>query len=389
MEDIVDCSWKTDGSIDDCQVVASKTSNGANNIEIDASAVHSPVNLMAEIIKDKNDVPDSYWFAVEIVDLGGDDNNNNSSNTISVGVVSPEEFKPGYKIKGMFYNGNLTNGSAGLSIGYGPYLKSGDICVLECATTTTTSATTTTTTTDDDDTTTSGTFSMTIYVNGIKIGTGFEIEIPKNDGTTTTTTTTTTTHQSKRFSPCVHVNGKAKITTKITTEKPPNLLLPPVGQQPQHPLDGDWVIVEMKAASSMEQILPIKEENNSKVITMNLDVDSVNSSSLFISVKVCNAIRIGKGFRPRPGDDDGTIYDLTSTGKGPPMMTMMMAFPPYNKVENEISSAMEEGWKSIRFLPGDGDEDDDGLKIFGNDNNVVIARCVRKKNDDIAALTSY
>jgi len=67
-------------------------------------------------------------------------------------------------------------------------------------------------------------------------------------------------------------------------------------------------------------------------------------------------------------------------------MTRMMAFPPYNRVENEILSAMEEGWKSIQFLP-DGDEDE--LKIFGNDSNVVLARCVRKKNDDIAALTSY
>jgi hypothetical protein len=386
MENNVDCSWKTDGSVDDCQVVVSKTSNGANNIEIDASAVRSPVNLMAERKDDDNLLlPESYWFTVEIVDLGGD-NNNNSSNSISVGVVFTDEFKPGYKIKGMFYNGNLTNGRAGLSIGYGPYLKSGDICVLECATATTIA------TTDDDTNTSGGTFSMTIYVNGIKIGKGFEIEIPKNNDTTT--------HQSKRFSPCVHVNGKAKITTKITTEKPPNLLLPQVGQQQQHPLDGDWVIVEMNAASGMEQVLPIKEENNNNnngravggrrgkeiVVSMNLDVDNVNCLSLSISVKVANSIRIGKGFKPRPDDDDGMIYDLTSMGEGPPMMTRMMAFPPYNKVENEISSALEEGWKSIKFLP-DGDEDE--LKIFGNDDDVVLARCVRKKNDDNAALTSY
>ena len=376
MENNVGCSWKTDGSTD-YQVVVSKTSNGTNNIEIDASTVQCPVNLMAEIEDDGNSLfPKSYWFTVEIVDLGGDDNKN-SSNSISVGIVSADEFKPGYKIKGMFYNGNLTNGRASLSIGYGPYLKSGDICVLECATTTTTA-----TTADDTNT------SMTIYVNGIKIGTGFEIEIPKNNDTTT--------HQAKRFLPCVHVNGKAKITAKITTDKPPNLLLPPVGQQKQHPLDGDWVIVELNVASGMEQILPIKKENNGRavdgrrgkdiVVTMNLDVDNVNSSSLSISVKVANSIRIGKGFKPRPDDDNGMIYDLTSIGKRLPMMTRMMAFPPYNRVENEISSAMEEGWKSIQFLP-DGDEDE--LKIFGNDSNVVLARCVRKKNDDIAALTSY
>ena len=376
MENNVDCSWKTDGSTD-YQVVVSKTSNGTNNIEIDASTVQCPVNLMAEIEDDGNSLfPKSYWFTVEIVDLGGDDNKN-SSNSISVGIVSADEFKPGYKIKGMFYNGNLTNGRASLSIGYGPYLKSGDICVLECATTTTTA-----TTADDTNT------SMTIYVNGIKIVQGSKLKFQKIMIRRRT--------KQKCHLPCVHVNGKAKITAKITTDKPPNLLLPPVGQQKQHPLDGDWVIVELNVASGMEQILPIKKENNGRavdgrrgkdiVVTMNLDVDNVNSSSLSISVKVANSIRIGKGFKPRPDDDNGMIYDLTSIGKRLPMMTRMMAFPPYNRVENEISSAMEEGWKSIQFLP-DGDEDE--LKIFGNDSNVVLARCVRKKNDDIAALTSY
>jgi hypothetical protein len=118
MEKKVYRSWKTDGSIDDCQVVVSKTSNGTTNIEIDASAVQSPVNLMAEMKDDNNLLfPESYWFTVEIVDLGADNNNNNSSNSISVGVIFTDEFKPGYKIKGMFYNGNLTNGRAGLSIG--------------------------------------------------------------------------------------------------------------------------------------------------------------------------------------------------------------------------------------------------------------------------------
>mmetsp|Transcript_34494 Transcript_34494/g.38504 ORF Transcript_34494/g.38504 Transcript_34494/m.38504 type:complete len:129 (-) Transcript_34494:270-656(-) len=128
MEDTVDCLWKHDGSSVDCQV--SKASNGTNTIKIDASSLHSPVNLMAEIKDDEKGrlFPESYWFTISIDDLG---DNNNSNSSISVGAVTVEEFIPGYKIKGMFYSGNLINVSAGLTIGYGPYLQSGDICVLE------------------------------------------------------------------------------------------------------------------------------------------------------------------------------------------------------------------------------------------------------------------
>ena len=176
---VVACSWKTDGSIDSQAVNFSDTPNGEINVEIDASAVHSPVNLMAEL-KDCNDnskedgssssssssstssssssiFPESYWFAVTVGDLG-----NNDSNSISIGAVTPTEFQQGYRIKGMFYNGNLTNCGAGLNINYGPYLKSGDRCVLELCT----SSTPTTT------------FSMTIYLNGARVGKGFEIQNP-------------------------------------------------------------------------------------------------------------------------------------------------------------------------------------------------------------------
>lgn len=350
MENIVVCSWKTDESPVVCQI--SKTQNGTNTIEIDASSVHSPVNLMAEI----KDIPELYWFAVNIVDLG-DNNNNNGS--ISVGAVTIEEFNPGYKIKGMFYNGNLTNGCAGLTIGYGPYIQRGDFCVLECSATTTD---------------TKSTFSMTIHVNGTRVGKGFEI--------------TNTAPSSNKFVPCVHITGKAKFTAKVTTEKPPNLLQSIVVQKQQrHPLNGEWEIVE--ATNRTKQFLPIKKGNidrrrDNLEVTMNLVVNNCNSSLSF-SVKVSNTMRIVKEIKLRP--DDGTVYDLTSTG-GPPMMTRMISF--YDTVESELSSAMTDGWKSIGFLPDNENE----FKIFGGDTSpdadvVVVARCIRKTNNDVAPLTSY
>ena len=43
--------------------------------------------------------------------------------SLSVGVVGKDQFQLGYKISGMLYNGNLTNGSGTLKVGWGPYLK--------------------------------------------------------------------------------------------------------------------------------------------------------------------------------------------------------------------------------------------------------------------------
>ena len=381
---VVACSWKTDGSIDCQSVTFIETPNGETNVVVDASAVHSPVNLMAELkyCSDKKDgsppssssssssvFPESYWFVVTIGDIRND-------GSISIGAVTPAEFQKGYKTKGMFYNGNLTNCSAGLKTNYGPYLKSGDRCVLECTATATATA--------SADGSAAPTFSMTIYLNGNRVGKGFEIQNPSK----------------KRFFPCVSVNGKVEFASNVTTEKPSDLLLPPVGGEQEHPLNGKWMIVEAKTASGSEQYLPVREDESSeqfspvKQVTMIIDAaESKNSSknpSLSLSVKVANSMRIRKGYKARADENSGgegeMIYDLISAGELP-MMTMMMAFPPYDRVEREMRSAMAKGWKSIQFLPGDEEE----LKIVGGNDNVVVARCVRYKNDDIAAapLTSY
>eukprot|EP00568_Trieres_chinensis_P011360 CAMPEP_0183301720 /NCGR_PEP_ID=MMETSP0160_2-20130417/7746_1 /TAXON_ID=2839 ORGANISM="Odontella Sinensis, Strain Grunow 1884" /NCGR_SAMPLE_ID=MMETSP0160_2 /ASSEMBLY_ACC=CAM_ASM_000250 /LENGTH=305 /DNA_ID=CAMNT_0025464391 /DNA_START=67 /DNA_END=984 /DNA_ORIENTATION=- len=60
---------------------------------------------------------ESLFFEVEILELSG---------FLAVGVVSEDGFLPGWKNKGMFYNGNLTNGSAGLLIDFGDRPSVGD-----------------------------------------------------------------------------------------------------------------------------------------------------------------------------------------------------------------------------------------------------------------------
>jgi len=210
-------------------------------------------------------------------------------------------------------------------------------------------------------------------VNGIRVGKGFEISNTSN----------------KVFVPCVHITVKAKFTAKVTTKKPSTVLQPLVGQQQQrHPLNGEWEIIE--ATNRTEQFLPINEGNidnrrrDNLEVTMNLVVGNDNSS-ISLSVKVSNTIRIVKGLKIRP--EDGTVYDLTSTG-GLPMMTKMRSF--FDKVEFELSSAMTDGWKSIGFLPDNEDE----FRIFSGDTSsnadvVVVARCIRKTNNGVVPWTNY
>ena len=44
-----------------------------------------------------------------------------------MGLVTENRFRPGWKIKGFFYNGNCTNGSAGLIIGFGKSITVGGV----------------------------------------------------------------------------------------------------------------------------------------------------------------------------------------------------------------------------------------------------------------------
>ena len=72
-----------------------------------------PINLMYQM-----DPAKSFYLHVTIV------KEIINSGSLSVGVVRQDQFQQGYKIRGMFYNGNLTNVSiSALKVGWGPYLK--------------------------------------------------------------------------------------------------------------------------------------------------------------------------------------------------------------------------------------------------------------------------
>ena len=101
--------------------------------------------------------------------------------TLAVGLVSKTEFLPGWKTRGMFYNGNITNGSALKVSSFGDRLKNvGDklgVYLLR----------------NDSE---QHTIKVIFYLNGRCLGVGFDIP---------------STTSNDIFYPCLHLDGKATI----------------------------------------------------------------------------------------------------------------------------------------------------------------------------------
>ena len=336
---MIDCTWKTDGS-PGCESFAFSDPQADGYTKIDIVAKQgSPVNIIAT----SSSMPDSYYLQVRIVDKG---------NSVSAGVVLPSEFLPGYKCKGCFYNGNLTNGSAALKTGFGPYLKNGDVVVLECSHSGENS------------------FTLDVFLNSKHVGRGFEIA----------------TTSSERFMPCLAVTGKAELLVKVLAEKP----ILSRSEVPVHPLEGKWKIMNAKKdTSGQEHVVPVHDEAgnelpNQRDIVMDIvpDEKEGGSPSIRVSVKVFNSIGVHMNYT---SNEDKTIYDVSATGH--PMMTMMMPPPPYDQVEQQLSHVITNHWQSFRLSDFE-NEEAKKLTITTLQNH-VMAHCIRSTNDSAAPLTKY
>ncbi|CAB9510453.1 expressed unknown protein [Seminavis robusta] len=103
-------AWVGDGS-DDTGTTFTQT---GNNLVITGSDDPLQFNLRLDHSEQASCTQDYYWQAT-IQELKGH---------LSFGAVSEDGINPGYKIKGMFYNGNLTNGSyCSLRENWGPSLR--------------------------------------------------------------------------------------------------------------------------------------------------------------------------------------------------------------------------------------------------------------------------
>ncbi|KAL3909180.1 MAG: hypothetical protein SGARI_002729 [Bacillariaceae sp.] len=326
------------GSEESVEISGTPQADGSTSVKV-AQKGGSPVNLMAS----SDSLPDAYYFQVRIVDKGS---------SVSVGVVTPTEFQPGYKNKGMFYNGNLTNGSAALKTSFGPHLKSGDLVALECAHISTDEA--------------GSSFAMTVYLNGKKIGRGFEIA---------------TTDPSQRFVPCLAATGNVDLMVQVLADQP-NLSVAKVSV---HPLEGKWKIVNAKKdASGKDHAIPVHDESGNPLPDQRdiiMDIAPADEEKIRVSVHVFNNIGVTMGYN---ASLDKMTYETSASGG--PMMTMMMPPPPYDRVEQELSKAIVEHWHSFR-LSDVVDGEAKKLTITTVQNH-VMAHCGRFVNEG-AALTKY
>jgi hypothetical protein len=274
-------NWVGDGSSDGGTIqvdgtvitMASAASSGS------PFTVFDDVNLLDD--KNKNV---AYYFEGTIEQLDG---------SFSLGVIAKDEVAAGYKARGMFYNGNLINGSAALRTNFGKYIMAGDkVGILYDATATT------------------GT-KLYYYVNNQCLGLGFDIPA---------------SNSKQQYLPCLHVTGTAKINFSVPETLPTKRdreAAPPSGNE--DPYRGEW---KLNTAFYGPELGPFPLPDNHNIIA---SFEKASSVLYRFGIKVGNSMGTnitltGKTFEG--GFDEVTIGTIQST--------MMMPPPELQPVEFEL-----------------------------------------------------
>jgi len=292
----------------------------------------SPMNLCYSL----EEVPTRYFFRVEIL------KKSSRSDSFSVGVVRLSEFKKGWGTKGMFYNGNLTNGSSALKVGYGPYLKESDSITLEYV--------------ELEDK-----YQVKIQVNGTELGTSFEIS--RNGAS------------DEAFVPCLHVQGGLRVRAIAQTESP--VLESTTPQVPS--LSGDWALVEaFEAPQGTKRIWPLNAQTtelqqNSPVPTATVHFEATNTDEglehWMVVLKVYNTIRIIRQIVECPSDDGESGFAIKIPTGVPPgtMSTKMMPPQPFGQIELKLSQIFGSNWKMLRMANGN------ALAVLSDDGTLLAS----------------
>ena len=225
------------------------------------------------------------------------------SGNLAVGYVTPGKFLPGWKTRGMFYNGNLTNGSAGLRMGFGPFLKAGDTVGSYLI--------------RDNNT-----VKVVFYLNGRCLGPGFVISTSSTDDV---------------FYPCLHLDGKAKVTYSAPVDFPSVIEREPATFD--DPYSGDWLLKKAMTGPELHE-LPLPEETKVVLGFGNND----DSGTYCLSIKVANTFNTSVKIV-------GKMEAFDKIEVGPAMATRMMPPPDLEPVER----FMEEGLETLYKMTVSGD----------------------------------
>jgi hypothetical protein len=323
--------WKSDGSEADGKGTWSATSSlDGSDIEMNNTSSGSPMNFMYDMSPKS-----TFYFQVTLTEIS------TPSSSLSVGVVRPEEFHKGYRINGMFYNGNLTNGNAALKTSYGSRLKTpGDVLLVEYV----------------ESNEHRQTIQVILYLNGNCLGTGFEI--PKTDTS---------------FVPCISAHGELKFQTKVLLGKPELTSSPP-----PHPLSGKWIVIDASDGNG-KQLLPVPDTGKKTILSIeNQEADMFN-----IAIRVCNTLSIRKRIS-EGASSSGRHFLLESVGEGHVNSTRMRAPSPFHEVEAALPACMKLSWLQMEIVKDDGDR----MYIQAGPDEPVVT-CEREVPSMEAACTSY
>ena len=325
--------------------------------------------------------PNNYYYQVEILSVDTAPSSSSSSSwSLSVGVVRPSELKKGWGTKGMFYNGNLTNGSAALNVGYGPRLKPGDVVVVEYQYS------------EEDKK-----HRVKYHVNGTFFGTAFEIS--QQDSMDKETET---------FVPCLHCQGQIRVQTQVQLTRQALCSTLATAERTTNPWEGDWILVQAwKAPGSMNEqdkmtsIWLLEESQQGspdQILTLHMETHSTDETRIECAmvVKVCNSMRVIKRISPHvlegeadSSSDPGRLeYTLENPeGEALPSIvvaTRMMPPPALFEVEQDLSQALAVDWKVLRVAS-------DGMTMQAlSREGWVLGQFQRRQLDqDQVACTSY
>jgi hypothetical protein len=180
----------------------------------------------------------------------------------------------------MFYNGNLTNGSAALMTSFGPYLSEGDTVGVYV---------------------TNNNREVTFYHDGRCLGMAFSLP------------------EGKAYCPCIHVSGEVQIYFNIPEVCPATSSK----EGKKAGLVDEWILTEAVNESGLPVNIP-----QGRDIILNVGA-SANENQYDLSLRVGNVLRC------HLTKDDGRVAKI-----GPIMSTMMEPPPELQEIETFLSISL-------------------------------------------------
>jgi len=253
--------------------------------------------------------------------------------SIAVGLVTATEFKPGWGTRGMFYNGNLTNGNAGLRIGVGDRPKPGDRVGVYLR--------------RDGDA-----CRVAYYLNDRCLGVGFALAASPD-----------------AFHPCLHVDGKATLTYSAPSAFPATTSRQPASFR--DPYSGEWLLKKAFTGPELHE-LPMPE-GVKVVLTFGL----AEQKHYHLSIKVANTLRCTV-------EITGKMENFDAIKVGPTSSTLMM--PPQELQPLEAFAASASTFYKM-IVSSDGGVGD--LIMTGPAAEMICERIVDDETNSVSPLKSY